>query len=71
MGAELEAALRRNLFGTVTPEPEQVRAMAAYLRGAVDALTRWEPLREPAESEAGGPGFGPPPEVPDGPEAAG
>ncbi len=68
--AELEAALRRNLFGTVTPEPEQVRAMAAYLRGAVDALTRWEPLREPAEIEAGGPGFGPPPEVPDGPEGA-
>ena len=60
-GAELEAALRRNLFGTVTPEPEQLQAMAAYLRGAVDALTRWEPLREPAEIEAGGPEFGPPP----------
>ena len=59
--AELEAALRRNLFGTVTPEPEQVRAMAAYLRGAVDALTRWEPLREPAEIEAGDPDFGVPP----------
>ena len=69
--AELEAALRRNLFGTVTPEPEQVRAMAVYLRGAVDALTRWEPLREPAEIEAGGLGFGPPPGVPNRPGAAG
>ena len=60
-GAELEAALRRNLFGTVTPEPEQLRAMASYLRGAVDALSRWEPLRQPADIEAGGPEFGPPP----------
>jgi cytochrome b pre-mRNA-processing protein 3 len=55
--AELEAALRRNLFGTVTPEPEQVRAMAAYLRRAADALTRWQP----ANIEAEGPGFGAPP----------
>ncbi len=69
--AELEAALRRNLFGTVTPEPEQVQAMAAYLRGAVDALTQWEPMREPAEIEAGGPGFGPPPGASDARPAAG
>ena len=69
--AELEAALRRNLFGTVTPEPERVEAMAAYLRAAVEALTRWEPPREPAEIEAAGPEFGPPPGVPNGPEAAG
>jgi cytochrome b pre-mRNA-processing protein 3 len=61
LGAELEAALRRNLFGTVTPAPGQVRAMAAYLRRAADALTRWEPLREATEIEAGGPEFGPPP----------
>ncbi len=75
--AELEAALRRNLFGTVTPEPEQLRTMAAYLRGAVDALARWEPrgepmgeprreplretLRDPADIEAEVPDFGAPP----------
>ncbi|MHA1151490.1 MAG: ubiquinol-cytochrome C chaperone family protein [Alphaproteobacteria bacterium] len=58
--AELEAALRRNLFGTVTPEPDQVRTMAAYLRGAVDALARWEPSSIESES----PDFGAPPEVP-------
>ena len=75
LGTELEAALRRNLFGTVTPEPEQVQAMAAYLRGAVDALTKWEPLREPLREptniEAGGPGFGPPPGASDARPAAG
>ena len=65
--AELEAALRRNLFGTVTPEPEQVGAMAAYLRGAVDALTQWEP----AKIEAAGPEFGPPPGASDIRPAAG
>ena len=65
--AELEAALRRNLFGTVTPEPEQVRAMAAYLRGAVDALTQWEPTN----MEAQNPDFGPAPGVPNRSEAAG
>ncbi len=66
-GTELEAALRRNLFGTVSPAPEQVQAMAAYLRAAVDALTQWEPLGEPlgepAKLEAEGPEFGPPPRV--------
>ncbi len=65
--AELEAALRRNLFGTVTPEPAQVGAMAAYLRGAVEALTRWEP----ANIEAAGPEFGPPPGAPDARSGAG
>ncbi len=59
-GTELGAALRRNLFGTVTPEPEQLRAMACYLRGAVDALAQWEPT----DIEAEGPDFGAPPEVP-------
>jgi cytochrome b pre-mRNA-processing protein 3 len=75
LGAELEAALRRNLFGTVTPAPGQVQAMAAYLRGAVDALSKWEPLREPmreaTEIEAGGPDFGPPPGPSDARPAAG
>ncbi len=65
--AELEAALRRNLFGTVTPEPEQVRAMAAYLRGAVEAMAQWEP----AKIEAAGPEFGPPPGAPDARPGAG
>jgi cytochrome b pre-mRNA-processing protein 3 len=57
--SELEAGLQRNLFGTVTPEPGQVQAMAAYLRDAVDALTRWKP----ADIETQGPEFCPPPEV--------
>ena len=64
---ELEAALRRNLFGTVTPEPAQVGAMATYLRGAVEALTQWEP----AKIEAAGPEFGPPPGPPDARPGAG
>jgi cytochrome b pre-mRNA-processing protein 3 len=79
LGTELEAALRRNLFGTVTPAPGQVQAMAAYLRGAVDALTKWEPLRvhmrehmrEPTKIEAGGPEFGPPPGASDARPGAG
>ncbi len=53
----LEAALRRNLYGTVTAGPDQVRAMAAYLRAKAEALTRWNP----AEAEGTGPEFGPPP----------
>ena len=64
--AELEAALRRNLFGTVTPEPEQVGAMAAYLRAAVDSLTLWQPT----DIEAAGPDFGPPPAGPSDPDEA-
>ncbi len=65
--AELEAALRRNLFGTVTPEPAQVGAMAAYLRRAVAALSQWEP----AEIEAAGPEFGAPPGASDARPGAG
>ena len=60
--ADLEAALRRNLYGTVSAEPEQVRAMAAYLRAAAEALTRWNP----ADIEAPGPEFGAPPGAPNG-----
>ncbi len=59
--AILEAALRRNLYGTVTAGPDQVRAMAAYLRATAEALTRWNP----AEAEGTGPDFGPPPGSPD------
>ncbi len=54
----LEAALGRNLYGTVTPQPEQLRSMAGYLRREVDGLAR----REPADLEAGTPGFGDPPD---------
>jgi len=35
---ELEAALRRNLFGTAQPAPDQVAAAARYLRAQVAAL---------------------------------
>lgn len=36
--AELEAALRRNLFGTAQPAPDQVASAARYLRTQVAAL---------------------------------
>ena len=55
---ELEAALRRNLYGTVTPQPEQLRTMAGYLRREIEGLAQ----REPADLEAGTPGFGGPPD---------
>lgn len=54
-GEALDAALRRNAFGTVSPEPAQVAALAAYL------------AREAAQPPAAGLlegalAFGPPPE---------
>jgi cytochrome b pre-mRNA-processing protein 3 len=38
--AELDEAIRRNVYGTVTPSDEQVRWMARYLREVREALTR-------------------------------
>ena len=38
-GLDLDEAIRRNVYGTVTPEEGQVRAMAAYLRQIRGALT--------------------------------
>lgn len=55
----LEAALGRNLYGTVAPRPDQLRGMAGYLRREVEGLTR----REPADLKAGQPGFGGPPDL--------
>ncbi len=55
----LEAALGRNLYGTVTPRPDQLRSMAGYLRREVEGLAR----REPADLESGKPDFGGPPEL--------
>lgn len=54
-GEALEAALKRNAYGTVSPEPAQVAALAAYL------------AREAAQPPAAGLlegalAFGPPPE---------
>jgi cytochrome b pre-mRNA-processing protein 3 len=37
-GAELEAAVGRNLYGTVTPDPAQVAAMARYARAGAAEL---------------------------------
>lgn len=37
--AELEQAIRRNVYGTVTPSDEQVRSMASYLRTIRAAMT--------------------------------
>ncbi len=48
--ANLEAALRRNLYGTVTAEPNQVLAMAGYLRATAEALTRWNPRKPRARA---------------------
>lgn len=56
---ELEAALRRNLYGTVEPEAGQVRAVAAYLRREVAGLAA-----QPATAFlAGEVRFGPAPEM--------
>ncbi len=57
--AELEAALRRNLYGTVVPEPGAVRAMAGYLRRESNGLAG----RDPATLRAGDLTFGTPPFV--------
>jgi len=38
--AELGAALARNLFGTTTPDPAQLTAMASYVRGQSAMLRR-------------------------------
>ena len=54
-GDELEAALRRNAFGTTRPEPWQVAAMAAYLRREAEAPPNPDLL-------AGKVSFGPAPE---------
>jgi len=37
-GADLEAALRRNLYGTAEPEPAQLASVARYLRRESEAL---------------------------------
>ncbi len=50
-------ALRRNLFGTVSPEPDQVALMAAYLRREAAALA----ATPTEELLAGSLAFGPPP----------
>ena len=39
-GGDLEAALRRNLYGTVRPAPASVAAVAAYVHAQVAALSR-------------------------------
>ncbi len=54
---QLAAALGRNLYGTVAPEPAMVAAMAAYLRREAAALA----ARDCAALMAGEPAFGPPP----------
>ena len=54
---ELEAALRRNLYGTVDPEAASVRAVAAYMRRQVDVLAR----HSSAELSAGELSFEDPP----------
>ncbi len=54
----LDAALRRNLYGTVEPETAQVAAVAAYMRREVEALGG----QETAGLLAGRVAFGPPPE---------
>lgn len=58
----LEAALSRNLFGTVSPTPEHKRAMAAYLRREAAFLA----AQGSGELIAGKVSFGAPPDVADG-----
>lgn len=54
---ELEAALRRNVYGTVDAEGGDVAAMAAYVRRESEALA----AQEPAALLAGRVAFGAPP----------
>ena len=57
--AALEAALRRNLYGTAAPSGDQVAAVAGYLRREADALAN-----QPAAAlMAGRIAFGEPPEA--------
>lgn len=60
-GAEsaLEAALRRNLYGTVSPEPRHVQAMAEYIRRETAALAE----QPTGRLSAGEVCFGAPPAV--------
>jgi cytochrome b pre-mRNA-processing protein 3 len=51
--AELEAALRRNLYGTVAPNADQVAAMARYARAAAVQLA----TQSLADFGAGKPAF--------------
>ncbi len=57
--AELEAALARNLYGTVEPGPGSLREMATYLRRESVALA----AQDGAARAAGDLKFGAPPEV--------
>lgn len=41
--ADLQAAVARNLYGTVTPDPAHVTAMAAYMRAAAAHLAGLDP----------------------------
>jgi cytochrome b pre-mRNA-processing protein 3 len=53
----LQPALARNLFGTTTPDPAQLGAMAAYVRGQAAALAR----QDTGALLAGDVAFGDPP----------
>lgn len=60
--AELEAAIARNLYGTVTPEPAHVAAMARYMR-AGQTILQAQPLAGLAAGRVAFP-------APDGPQNA-
>ena len=55
--ADLQAALRRNLYGTTAPEPAQLAAVAGYLHREADALAG----QPTAALTAGKVAFGPAP----------
>lgn len=55
--AALGDALRRNLYGTVEPDPGCVEAMAAYVRAEAASVGR----QSPDDVAAGRVSFGPPP----------
>jgi cytochrome b pre-mRNA-processing protein 3 len=58
-GDELQAALRRNLYGTVQPGPGSLESVADYLRREADALAQ----QNLADLMAGELAFGDPPEA--------
>ncbi len=57
--AALEEALRRNLYGTATPEPHHSAALARYMRSESQALAS----QALSDLAAGSLGFGAPPAV--------
>ena len=58
-GAALAEALRRNLYGTIVPDPECVETMVSYVHAEAASVER----QSPESIAMGGLSFGPPPSI--------